>query len=58
MTRRRRTPSTCRTGKFRHRDAIAAKLALARIDTGIGRRRERRAYRCSRCGGWHLTSQS
>lgn len=22
----------------------------------VGRRREARAYRCKRCGGWHLTS--
>ncbi|MFI8962091.1 hypothetical protein ACIGO8_08240 [Streptomyces sp. NPDC053493] len=49
--------ASCRTGKARYRDEVAAKLALARIDTGHGNRRERRAYRCPHCRGWHLTSR-
>ena len=55
---RRAPAATCRTGKARYRDGVAAKLALARIDPGDGRRRERRAYRCPHCRGWHLTSRA
>jgi len=44
---------TCSTtGKKRYRDEIAAKLVLATIDKG-----QKRAYWCSFCRGWHLTSQ-
>lgn len=48
----------CETGKFRYRDRIAALLALATIDDADPRRREKRAYRCHLCHGWHLTSQA
>lgn len=52
--------STC--AKRRFRDEISAKLALADIQRrGKDSQRpkdERRAYRCPRCRGWHLTSRS
>ena len=46
-------------GKKRFRDEIAAKLALSSIGRKTHERREkteRRAYRCPKCRGWHLTS--
>lgn len=58
MTRRTRTSGRCTTGKHRYRDRIAALLALAGIDNLDPKRRERRAYRCPVCRGWHLTSQT
>ena len=48
----------CRKRSFR--DEVAAKLALATIarkDNTARRKQERRAYRCERCGTWHLTSR-
>jgi len=45
--------------KFRYRDEIAAKLALATIknqDRASRPKTERRAYSCPECRGWHLTS--
>lgn len=44
--------------KVRYRDRIAALLALAKLehDDKPGHD-ERRAYRCPKCRGWHLTSQ-
>lgn len=45
------------TGKARYRDRIAALLALTSIDNADPNRRERRAYKCPLCRGWHLTSQ-
>jgi hypothetical protein len=53
----RATGSCARTGKARFRDRIAAQLALNGIDNSDPKRRERRAYRCQFCRGWHLTSQ-
>ena len=50
---RGRTP--CPSGKYRYRDALAARTALALIHPGE-KRREARAYRCSKCNGYHLTS--
>lgn len=53
---RPRKPRAC--GKVRYPDRIAAVLAMARI-SAVGEQRAkdiRRAYQCSRCGGWHLTS--
>lgn len=48
--------STC--AKVRFRDELGAKIALSQIAVKDGaKRRERRAYRCPRCRGWHLTSQ-
>lgn len=50
----------CRkTHKIRYRDDIAAKLALARVSKGKRSRSkdEQRAYFCSFCRGYHLTSQ-
>ena len=47
--------------KRRYRDDIAAKLALAKIarkDSGAREKNERRAYRCPKCRGWHLTSRA
>jgi hypothetical protein len=45
--------------KVRYPDRIAALLALAEVqnqDKSWRPKLERRAYRCSQCGGWHLTS--
>lgn len=53
---RRRPP--CPSGKHRYRDEVAARLALAEVlrkDRRWGR--ERSAYRCPQCRGFHLTSQ-
>ena len=48
---------TC--GKYRYRDEIAARLALATLARkDKPGHNECRAYRCSDCRGWHLTSQS
>jgi hypothetical protein len=44
----------CPTGK-RVYGRLGALWALARIDYDGFRRRERRAYRCPLCKGWHLT---
>lgn len=44
--------------KVRYRDRIAAEFVLAKIrhsDSSIRAQQEKRAYRCSACGGWHLT---
>jgi hypothetical protein len=54
------------SGKARYRGRKDIKLALRRADWERSRarlnevacsRREIRGYRCSDCGGWHLTSQ-
>lgn len=44
--------------KRRYRDHLAAKLALAHIQTNDARRPKApvRAYACPGCAGWHLTS--
>jgi hypothetical protein len=44
--------------KIRHRDELAAKIALASANNGKGDRRESRAYYCRHCRGWHLTSRA
>ncbi len=45
------------TGKIRYRDELAGLIALADCQTQPGHgRRERRAYHCEHCRGWHLTS--
>ena len=52
------TRHRCR--KHRYRDRIAALLALATVqarDKATRPKSERRAYRCPRCRGFHLTSQ-
>lgn len=44
---------------MRYRDRTAAELALAKVrhtDRGSRPKLERRAYRCPRCRGWHLTT--
>lgn len=49
---------TC--SKIRYRDRIGALLALSsasRKHDGAAKT-ERRAYRCPRCKGWHLTSRA
>ena len=49
-----------RCSKVRYRDRIAALVVLAKIthNDSTGRAKtERRAYKCPRCHGWHLTSQ-
>jgi hypothetical protein len=56
-----RTMKRCED-KIRYRTAAGAKWALwgiwlDRYVRGRRRRRERRAYACPHCGGWHLTSQ-
>lgn len=44
--------------KVRYRDRISAQLALATLQRQDKHdHTERRAYRCPRCRGWHLTSQ-
>jgi len=52
--------SVCKTGKKRHSSERGALIVLAGIKfrRAMGRthRREDRAYSCSLCGGWHLTS--
>lgn len=55
--RRPQPVGTCRTGKLRYRDRIAALLTLDRLDNLDPARREKRAYRCPLCRGWHLTSK-
>lgn len=46
-------PSRCTKRCFRSRAKAARELRHCRN----GRRRERRAYQCPLCSGWHLTSQ-
>lgn len=54
MSRGRRT---CR-GKHRFRDHREATAALHRIQTSSKRaKKPKRAYPCSHCRGWHLTSE-
>lgn len=47
--------------KVRYRDEVAAKWALAKLQMQDKPRPkgkvEKAAYACSRCRGWHLTSQ-
>lgn len=47
--------------KVRYADRWEAEHALASCELeswrGHPERRERRAYECPHCGGWHLTSQ-
>jgi hypothetical protein len=46
------------TGKVKHRDEIAAKIALGIVAAyPLRERKEQRAYSCPFCKGWHLTSQ-
>ena len=48
-------------GKIRYRDRIATKLALASAQRTDGSKRakiEQRIYRCPKCYGFHLTSQT
>jgi len=59
---RKRSGSKCRTGKVRFRDHDEAVQVLwhakmLRTVEGNIERQERRAYLCSACNGWHLTSQ-
>lgn len=52
------TRVTCQ--KWRYRTRVDALIALANIqgrDDPKRAKTERRAYRCERCRGWHLTSQ-
>lgn len=51
--------------KVRYRDEIGAKIALASTRAASDRkaeagekRRENRVYRCPKCKGYHLTSQT
>jgi hypothetical protein len=57
---RRDNMAGCPTGKFRYRDAIAARMALATVrhqDKSYRPKLERSAYRCPSCAGWHLTAR-
>ncbi|RBO92485.1 hypothetical protein DFR74_103128 [Nocardia puris] len=45
-------------GKRRYFTRGDAELVLASLDRDDPRRRERRAYRCPMCHGWHLTSRT
>lgn len=51
---------TCPSGKTqRFRDELAAKMALARMQSESrdnAERREKRIYPCPLCKGWHTTS--
>lgn len=50
-------PQKCK--KFRYRNEIAAKLAMAKIEShSTELKLPIRAYRCPICYKWHLTSQS
>ena len=57
----RLVPKLCEE-KIRYRTSAGAHFALwgiwiDRYLRGRRRRRERRAYACPHCDGWHLTSQ-
>ena len=61
-----RYPTCPISGKVRYGERKDIKLALRRADSDRSRarikgagcsRREIRGYRCSDCGGWHLTSK-
>jgi len=59
--RLRAVPKLCEE-KIRYRTSAGAHFALwgiwiDRYLRGRRRRRERRAYACPHCDGWHLTSQ-
>lgn len=59
MARGRPYVRRCPTGKYRFHDRIDALLALAdSLRKSKGNRNEVRAYSCSRCDGWHLTSKA
>lgn len=54
--------SGCKTGKTRYRTERIAKAVLTdclikQAFNERTKRRERRAYECRFCGGWHLTSK-
>jgi hypothetical protein len=57
-----RRAGTCETGKFRYRSELDAKIMMSNLafkeTQGDARREEKRAYKCPKCYGWHLTSQS
>jgi len=46
---------------LRYPDRLSALLVLAKAgakaERGSATRREKRAYACANCGGWHLTSR-
>jgi len=48
----------CKTGKFEHKDQIAARVALAtfRLSLRQNIHTERQSYKCPHCPYWHLTS--
>lgn len=51
---------SCSTGKIRYRDELGAMIALSETNLGSqkkSKRSERKAYRCPKCRGWHLSSQ-
>jgi hypothetical protein len=59
--RRRRnwvtTKGTCPTRKARFAAEVDTRIALADAASSVSSRREEtRHYRCTECGGWHLTS--
>jgi hypothetical protein len=48
----------CPTGKKIYADEADALIALAKIrGRKNGKQAERRAYHCTQCRGWHLTSR-
>jgi len=53
---------SCESGKFRYRTELDAKIGMSNLQfketMGDVRRAEKRAYFCSSCRGWHLTSQA
>lgn len=51
-------PSQCRTGKRRYSKKVDALIALMKLKKhDDGQHREKRAYKCEFCRGFHLTKQ-
>jgi hypothetical protein len=50
---------SCPSGKVAFNDRLRALFALVKLKRlDEGQRLPKRAYQCSRCGRWHLTSQA
>lgn len=59
MSRRRSKVLDAMCAKIRYPDELGARVALANCKAKGERQStklEKRAYRCDRCHGWHLTS--
>ncbi|MDP9485742.1 MAG: hypothetical protein M3Q49_08170 [Actinomycetota bacterium] len=51
------TTTCAATDKHRHASYVDAQEALRRVRRRRKGKREARVYRCSYCGGYHLTSE-